>query len=602
MEGFIQSASGWRKVFAISGNENDTTEKISDSDKALIYCSTLAFLQYLKETLTSSDITVAIARDTRPTGPAIVDVAIKSLARAAVKVKYLGVACAPEVMCYAACGIGHDIMCDAFLYVSASHNPVGHNGLKFGLSYGGVLSADENKKVVDYFCEIYDSYKKTALNGEKLGGDSAMSSDFNKTIDAIYAASPYLKAQSISLYENFFIARTTGLVGGDFNDAKNKFTALCDGIKNSGLSITADFNGSARCLSIDSALFKKMGIPFYAINNDALVIAHGIIPEGNNLSPLAAAITKKQNDGVKGAVLGYTCDCDGDRGNVVIWDERKKATAILSAQEGFAMATLCALSYAIDSGVSADKICVVCNCATSMRIDDIARIFGARVVRCEVGEANVVNCARHIAQEGFTVCIAGEGSNGGVIIPPNFVRDPMDTVFLLLKLLCNKRLFKTWCEKAGLLFSDNYSISDITETLPRYTTTSTTDKRATLHIRTSDCKTLERRFQNLFTNEWAKKKNELFQKYGILSHEIRVTNGVNERRAVKDYSTANTGGLKIVFFDENNSAIAFLWMRKSGTEPVFRIMCDVKGDDEKSKELEGTLLQWFTQMIKTADE
>ena len=39
-------------------------------------------------------------------------------------------------------------------------------------------------------------------------------------------------------------------------------------------------------------------------------------------------------------------------------------------------------------------------------------------------------------------------------------------------------------------------------------------------------------------------------------------------------------------------------MRGSGTEPVFRVLCDVKGNNP---EMEKDLLQWHSEMIATAD-
>ena len=40
-------------------------------------------------------------------------------------------------------------------------------------------------------------------------------------------------------------------------------------------------------------------------------------------------------------------------------------------------------------------------------------------------------------------------------------------------------------------------------------------------------------------------------------------------------------------------------MRGSGTEPVFRIMCDVKGN---KVDMEKALLEWETELIKKADK
>ena len=52
---------------------------------------------------------------------------------------------APEIMAYAR-GVAGAEREDAagFVYVSASHNPRGHNGLKFGLGDGGVLGAADS--------------------------------------------------------------------------------------------------------------------------------------------------------------------------------------------------------------------------------------------------------------------------------------------------------------------------------------------------------------------------------------------------------------------------------------------------------------------------
>ena len=54
-------------------------------------------------------------------------------------------------------------------------------------------------------------------------------------------------------------------------------------------------------------------------------------------------------------------------------------------------------------------------------------------------------------------------------------------------------------------------------------------------------------------------------------------------------------------FYENNSKTpaSFIWMRGSGTEPVFRIMCDVKGTDAQK---ERDLLAWETKMLAQADK
>ena len=80
---------------------------------------------------------------------------------------------------------------------------------------------------------------------------------------------------------------------------------------------------------------------------------------------------------------------------------------------------------------------------------------------------------------------------------------------------------------------------------------------------------------------------------------VVITKGTKETRNVKDFSESGKGGLKILFKDKDSKPIAFIWMRGSGTEPVFRIMCDVKGD---KPDMEKALLEWETELIKKADK
>ncbi|MCK4543838.1 MAG: hypothetical protein KAU17_16520, partial [Spirochaetales bacterium] len=58
------------------------------------------------------------------------------------------------------------------------------------------------------------------------------------------------------------------------------------------------------------------------------------------------------------------------------------------------------------------------------------------------------------------------------------------------------------------------------------------------------------------------------------------------------------GGLKILFHDSQGRDCAYIWMRGSGTEPVFRILADVKGDYPEKEEW---LLSWHRKIIEEAD-
>ena len=146
--GMITSASGWRKVFAISGDENDKSSKISGDDEVIAGISAEIFADYLSEK--SSSPLVIVGRDTRPTGKAIAETMLKLLAAKKIKVKYPGIIAAPEIMAYGKKASG-------FIYISASHNPIGHNGIKFGLDDGGVLNGAENAKLVNALNEKLSS-------------------------------------------------------------------------------------------------------------------------------------------------------------------------------------------------------------------------------------------------------------------------------------------------------------------------------------------------------------------------------------------------------------------------------------------------------------
>ncbi|MDE5775760.1 MAG: phosphoglucomutase, partial [Treponemataceae bacterium] len=91
----ILSASGWRKVFAQSGNEQDFSREIGDENYALSVLAARAFAEYLREKKGILQPTIVVAKDTRPTGDEICRAilqALKSIEK--ICVRFLGVASA----------------------------------------------------------------------------------------------------------------------------------------------------------------------------------------------------------------------------------------------------------------------------------------------------------------------------------------------------------------------------------------------------------------------------------------------------------------------------------------------------------------------------
>ena len=613
--GMITSASGWRKIFAVSGNEEDTTTEISAENTVLaaLAADTFAEYMYAKKSGSSEKPVVILGTDARPTGAALADAMLRALLANGIAVQYAGIIAAPEIMAYSRAF-------DGFVYISASHNPVGHNGIKFGLNDGGVLDRDENVKLVAAF-EARCADARAVQKGIAIIGRCPESA-----FEWAMAEKDAVKQQAVSAYRSF--EKRTISASDDIFVQNELFSQIKESVKKKPLGVVCDMNGSARSLSIDADFLATCGINFYPINNVAGKIAHTIIPEPENLVYCARKMNKLHKDGNTDALLGYMPDCDGDRGNIVYWNEVTGKAEVLKAQEVFALSVLSELAYATykNGGLPAhgllakaiknrnnegdpDAQClgVAVNCPTSMRIEEIAAAFGADVCRAEVGEANVVNLARKMREQNYIVPILGEGSNGGNITHPAAVRDPMNTLFALIKLLVlrdrgdRKGLFHLWCEASKQLdkYKDDFTLSDVISTLPAYTTTGVSEKRAILHINTQSHAVLKRRFQKVFEDEWQKKRVNLLKKYGFASYEAVATNGTKETRGIEDYGISGKGGLKIIFYNEKTQPLAFIWMRGSGTEPVFRIMCDVKGTDTR---MEKSLLSWETEMIQRADE
>ena len=590
----ILSASGWRKVFAVSGEETDTTTEIGMENTCISVLSALVFSDYVKKRTGKRTPTIVLGIDTRPTGPEIANAMIRLLLKEKVVVRYVGVTAAPEIMAYSK-------LFDGFIYISASHNPIGHNGIKFGLNDGGVLNGKENALLVEEFkAKCSDEF--TLQNVSRL-----ISVRSQSDLEWVYSESISTKKEALEIYKTFSKNVISSLTNVSLQD--KFFDNLKAQIKANPIGIVCDFNGSARTMSIDKEIFAENNLNFYPFNDIPGKIVHEIIPEPENLVYCAKKMEELQKAGTKDAILGYMPDCDGDRGNIVYWDSKTDSAQILKAQEVFSLSVLAelAFSYWLNKTDSSYKPAVAVNCPTSMRIDEIAKAFNAKVFRGEVGEANVVNTARLARKEGYTVRILGEGSNGGTITFPSSVRDPINTIFAFIKLLTikdtpeGKGLFHIWCQLSGQedKYKDDFTLSDVLETLPVYTTTGVSESRAILKISTMDHAKLKGNFQKVFENSFKNGADGLLKKYGISSYKCILTNATTEKVDAKDFSESGKGGLKIQLFENSDKPSAFIWMRGSGTEPVFRIMCDVKGNNpDKEKDL----LAWETKMLLEADK
>lgn len=555
---YILSVSGWRTVFAVSGNEEDASSMVLDEDLVTASIAAMAFYYFIGK----KNPNILVGGDARPTGTLLLDSVARTLISLGADVDNIFIASAPEIMAYSNDGF------DGFFYISASHNPIGHNGFKFGRK-GGVLSKSECDSVLSVF--------------KKLLGDEGIvkkAIDFvdNCPVDkyrCVLLDHNNAKFRALDYYMDFVIK--TASAGPDFSIP---------------FGIVAELNGSARSISIDIPFLNRKGAKVWTINAEARQIDHAIVPEGKNLEACRNALEERYAKD-KDYILGYVPDNDGDRGNFVYIDEDSHKARILHAQEVFTLITLIEVAHQALMGER--KIGVAANGPTSTRIDDLVAHFGATVFRSDVGEANVVALAEKLRSDGYSVHVCGEGSNGGIITDPAKVRDPMNSIMSIAKLYSVPELYSFIADKIGIEDRKTISLTALIKALPKYTTTSAFSSDAVLHVKAKEFEPLKRAYEELFEITV-----ENYLSDNLYSYEIHQFEGTEDRVGfgpdIREKNSA--GGYKVLFFDKEGKFSAYLWLSKSKTEPVMRIMADVKGDDIR---LYDSLLSWQKSLVERAD-
>ena len=596
----ILSASGWRKIFA--EDEESDSGSLAPADLVLAGAAAMAFAGLLRSRDGSKSPSLLVGMDSRPTGPAIAEAMIRVFLGLGLSPRYLFIVAAPEIMAYSRSTAPDDCVA-GFAYVSASHNPRGHNGLKFGLRAGGVLGGDDSSALIESY--------RSLLADPRLGARVLALMENSEPRDAarVLTGCSFWKRRSISAYTLF--AREVVAGSADPASQERLFDEMSTSAEAHPVGVLAELNGSARCLSIDLDFLEGLGVRTRSLNDRPRDFAHRIVPEGESLADamrgLEAAAVEDPS-----FVAGYVPDCDGDRGNLVVLERNGRARPV-EAQEVFALACVAELSQLVrdgklaydDSGNAVQKAAVVVNDATSMRINAIAGAFDVDVYRAETGEANVVGLAESLRAKGYIVRILGEGSNGGNITHPSAVRDPLATLGALLKLLLirggsegGEGLFATWQRRSGRPCPADFGVDEILGSLPPYATTSVFEPRAALRVKSADQGGLKARYAAIFAEEWKARSAELKDRFGICAWTAYATNGQSETRVGGDFAASGRGGLRIALADEAGRPRAFLWMRGSGTESVFRVMADVEGGKAEDEQY---LFSWHEAMVRKAD-
>jgi len=311
--------------------------------------------------------TVVIGRDSRVSGPMFVRAATAALQSVGCDVVDVGIAPTPSVQLAV-----EDLHAAGGLAVTASHNPIEWNALKFIGSTGMFLDAEEGRAM------------RSFLDGEiprapwkELGDWREDDRAIERHLERILAI-PFLDVEKIR---------------------EQRFRVALDCVRGAGGRIFPK-------------LLEALGCEVTAINLET----DGLFPRepepvAENLKDLEALVRES------GAVVGLATDPDVDRLSLV--DEHGRAIG-----EDYTLALAARLVLKHRPGA------VVTNLSTSRLLDDVAAEAGVPLVRAAVGEINV---ARRMQVERAT--IGGEG-NGGVILPDvHLTRDAPVAAALILQLL-----------------------------------------------------------------------------------------------------------------------------------------------------------------------
>jgi phosphomannomutase len=335
-------------------SETDLTDKfISDFSKA--------FAAFVKKG------TVVVGRDPRASGEKIKDAVISELNRCGLDVVYLGICPTPTVQLMV-----KELMADGGMIITASHNPVQWNGLKFVRRDGIFLNADEAEALI----KLYE--KKAFITSNKTGGIKIHSAPFDAHIKKVLGC---VDVASIR---------------------KRKFKVAMDSCNGAGSKITVK-------------LLKELGCEVVELNTELNgTFPHNPEPIPENLNDLCAKVK------ASGADIGFAQDADADRLAIV-------------TDKGVAPGEEYTLAIAVGHVLSKLKTQgqkVVTNLSTSMMIDDVAKQYNAKVIRTKIGEVNV---AEEMVKQ--KAAIGGEG-NGGVMHPGiGYNRDSLIGIGIVLDAL-----------------------------------------------------------------------------------------------------------------------------------------------------------------------
>lgn len=255
--------------------------------------------------------------------------------------------------------------------ITASHNPIQWNALKFFGPDGIILRPNQAAELVDLYHQ--GQYARVSAGGiRELESDDSAIRRHRQTV---------LQAVDVELIR------------------KRQFTVAVDCVNGAASLATPDFLRELGCTVLP--LFVDPQQPF----------PHDPEPVPANLGDICAFMRTAHAD------IGFVQDADADR--LAIIDE-----------SGEPLGEECTLALAIRHILRRAPGPVVVNLSTSRMVDDVAAEFGGEVIRAKVGEVNVIE---EILAHGAT--IGGEGNGGVIVPAINPCRDSFVGMALILESL-----------------------------------------------------------------------------------------------------------------------------------------------------------------------
>jgi len=317
-------------------------------------------------TLLGPGSSVALGSDPRPSGTMIKNGVAAGLMGCGVDVIHLGIATTPGT------GIMTETLnCDGGVVITASHNPVDQNGIKFLQSSGGSQPVGRMKEIE----KIRQSGKFNFQDSPKIGKETQNGRTHDTHVNRVL---PLIDLTGIS---------------------SRRFRVALDAVNGAGCT------GAATLLS-------KLGCEMFQVNCEPDgQFGRGPEPVAENLADLCNSVRQNNAD------IGFALDPDGDRLTVV--DE----TGYFPGEEyTLVLAALYTLSHR--------KGNIAANLSTSRMIDDVARKHGVQTVRTPTGEANVAE-----AMKSKGCILGGEGNGGVIDPRVSWIRDSFTAMVLILQLI-----------------------------------------------------------------------------------------------------------------------------------------------------------------------